>query len=76
MAKEIPAKQSPVQQSPVQQSIARQITVLEVMKSIVAIPVVIAIVLGIAWGLVRVASWQQERSGKPDPVAQGMKSEG
>jgi hypothetical protein len=69
MAKEPVTKQNALQQNTGQQKIARQITVLEVLKSLVVIPVVVAIVMGVGWGLVRLATWELQRSGKPDPVS-------
>ena len=42
-------------------------SILELIKSIVVIPLVIALVVGVGWGLVRVASARQRDSGKPAP---------
>ena len=42
-------------------------SVLELIKSILVIPLVIALVVGVGWGLVRVASARQRDSGKPEP---------
>ena len=40
---------------------------LELVKSVLVIPVVVAIVLGVAWGLVHWATAGRSASGKPDP---------
>jgi uncharacterized protein DUF5077 len=42
-------------------------SILELIKSIFVIPLVIALVVGVGWGLVRVASARQRDSGKPAP---------
>jgi DUF5010 C-terminal domain len=42
-------------------------SVLELLKSLLVIPLVIAIVIGVGWGLVRVASARQRDSGNPAP---------
>jgi uncharacterized protein DUF5077 len=41
--------------------------VLEAIKSLLVIPIVIALVVGTGWGLVRVAAARQRESGKPAP---------
>lgn len=42
-------------------------SVLELVKSLLVIPLAIALVVGVGWGLVRVASARQLDSGKPAP---------
>jgi hypothetical protein len=42
-------------------------SVLEFIKSLLVIPLVIALVIGVGWGLVKVASARQRESGKPAP---------
>jgi hypothetical protein len=45
----------------------RENPVIGLIKSIIVIPLTIAIVMGIAWGLVHLSSRLQAASGKPDP---------
>jgi DUF5010 C-terminal domain len=51
-----------------EKTIAKENSVLELIKSLLVIPLVIAIVVGVGWGLVRVASARQRESGKPAPL--------
>jgi hypothetical protein len=51
-------------------------SVLELIKSALVIPIVIAIVVGIGWGLVNVASSRQRDSGKPAPRPAEKSAEG
>jgi hypothetical protein len=49
---------------------------LEIVKSALVIPVVIAIVVGTGWGLVRLAAERQRASGKPEPRPAEIGSDG
>ncbi len=42
-------------------------SILELIKSVLVIPIVVALVVGVGWGLVRVASARQRDSDKPAP---------
>lgn len=55
--RENPVKKNPVKENPV----------IGLIKSIIVVPLVIAIVMGTGWGLVRWAAHLQAESGKPDP---------
>jgi hypothetical protein len=46
---------------------AKQNVALEIVKSVLVIPIVMAIVVGTGWGLVRLAAERQRASGKPEP---------
>jgi hypothetical protein len=48
-------------------SAGKKNSVLELIKSVLVIPIVVALVVGVGWGLVRVASARQRDSGKPAP---------
>jgi len=50
----------------VSESLSKQNSALELVKSLLVIPVVVAIVMGIGFGLARVAEHQQSATGKPD----------
>jgi hypothetical protein len=60
----------------VSESPAKESPVIGLIKSIVVIPLVIAIVLGTGWGLVRWAAHLQAESGKPDPRPAERASDG
>jgi hypothetical protein len=49
---------------------------IELIKSVAVIPLVVAIVLGLAWGLVLWASARQVASGKPDPRPAKVNADG
>jgi len=50
----------------VSETLRKENTALELVKSVLVIPVVVAIVMGIGYGLARVAEHKQTASGKPD----------
>ncbi len=49
---------------------------IELIKSVAVIPLVVAIVLGLGWGLVRWAHARQVESGKPDPRPAKVNADG
>ena len=54
----------------------RENPAFEFIKSIVVIPLTVAIVLGLGWGLVNLAAREQVKSGKPDPEPAEKKADG
>jgi hypothetical protein len=50
----------------VSESVSTQNSALEILKSVLVIPVVVAVVMGLGYGLARVAERQQTATGKPD----------
>ncbi len=56
--------------------VKKENSALELVKSVAVIPLVVAIVLGLGWGLVRWAHARQVDSGKPDPRPAKVNSDG
>ena len=57
-------------------AVKKENSALELVKSVAVIPLVVAIVLGLGWGLVRWAHARQVDSGKPDPRPAKVNSDG
>ncbi len=57
-------------------AVKKENSALELVKSAAVIPVVVAIVLGLGWGLVRWAHARQVDSGKPDPRPAKVNADG
>ncbi|HEX4071182.1 MAG TPA: carbohydrate-binding domain-containing protein [Planctomycetaceae bacterium] len=57
-------------------AVKKENSALELVKSVAVIPVVVAIVLGLGWSLVRWAHARQVDSGKPDPRPAKVNADG